>query len=355
MALSTGSVQIRDEDRATLLSWTRSSSVRAGVATRARIVLAAGEGEGTSSISRRLGVSRPTVIHWRERYAADGLTGLDDAERSGRPKTIDDAAIIAATLEPPPKRLAVTHWSTRLLAGELRIGHATIARAWRRYGVQPWRSETFKFSTDPELEAKVRDVIGLYLNPPEKAVVLCVDEKSQIQALDRTAPILPIRPGLPEKATHDYRRHGTTTLFAALEVATGTVTDACYDRHGKAEFLDFMKKVARAYPRRELHVVVDNYHTHKHAEVDAWLAKHPRITLHFTPTSGSWLNLVEVFFGIITRQAIRRGTFTSVKELVAAITRFIDGWNDRCHPFTWTKTADEILPHTRQGTSEARH
>jgi transposase len=355
MALSTGSVQIRDEDRTTLLSWTRSSSVRAGLATRARIVLAAGEGEGTSSISRRLGVSRPTVIQWRERYAADGLAGLEDAERSGRPKTIDDAAIIAATLEPPPKRLAVTHWSTRLLARELRIGHATIARAWRRYGVQPWRSETFKFSTDPELEAKVRDIVGLYLSPPEKAIVLCVDEKSQIQALDRTAPILPIRPGLPEKATHDYRRHGTTTLFAALEVATGTVTDACYDRHGKAEFLDFMKKVARAYPRRELHIVVDNYHTHKHAEVDAWLAKHPRITLHFTPTSGSWLNLVEVFFGIITRQAIRRGTFASVKELVAAITRFIDGWNDRCHPFTWTKTADEILPHTRQRTSEARH
>jgi len=356
MALSTGWVQIRDEDRATLLSWTRSSSVRAGVATRAKIVLAAGNGEGTSSISRRLGVSRPTVIQWRERYAAAGLAGLDDAERSGRPKTIDDAAIIAATLEPPPQRLGVTHWSTRLLGAELRIGHATIARAWRRHGVQPWRRETFKFSTDPALEAKVRDVVGLYLDPPEKAVVLCVDEKSQIQALDRTAPILPLRPGLPEKATHDYRRHGTTTLFAALEVATGKVTDACYDRHGKAEFLAFLKKVARAYPRRELHVVVDNYHTHKHDDVNAWLAKHPRITLHFTPTSGSWLNLVEVFFGIITRQAIRRGTFTSVKDLVAAISRFIDGWNERCHPFTWTKTADEILPHARrQRTSEAGH
>lgn len=181
----------------------------------------------------------------------------------------------------------MTHWSTRLLASELKVGDATIARAWRRYGVQPWRRETFKFSTDPQLEAKVRDVVGLYLNPPQKAVVLCVDEKSQIQALDRTAPILPLRPGLPEKATHDYVRHGTTTLFAALEVATGKVTDACYDRHGKAEFLDFLKKVARAYPRRELHVVVDNYHTHKHAEINDWLAKHPRITLHFTPTSGS--------------------------------------------------------------------
>ena len=323
---------------------------------RAKVVLAAADGEGTSAISRRLGVSRPTVIQWRERYVADGLAGLDDAQRSGRPKTVDDAAIIAATLEPPPQPLGVTHWSTRLLARELGVGHATIARAWRRYGVQPWRRETFKFSTDPELEAKVRDVVGLYLNPPEKAVVLCVDEKSQIQALDRTAPILPLRPGLPEKATHDYRRNGTTTLFAALEVATGKVTDACYDRHGKAEFLDFLKKVARTYPRRELHVVVDNYHTHKHPEIETWLTKHPRITLHFTPTSGSWLNLVEVFFGIITRQAIRRGTFTSVKDLVTAISRFIDGWNDRCHPFTWTKTADEILPHARrQRTSEPGH
>jgi transposase len=355
MALSTGLVQLGDEDRATLLSWTRSSSVRAGLAMRAKVVLAAADGEGTSAISRRLGVSRPTVIQWRERYAAAGLAGLDDAVRSGRPKRVDDAGIIAATLDPPPARLGVTHWSSRLLARELSIGHATIARAWHRYGVQPWRRETFKFSTDPELEAKVRDVVGLYLDPPDKAVVLCVDEKSQIQALDRTAPILPLRAGLPEKATHDYRRHGTTTLFAALEIATGKVTDACYDRHGKAEFLDFMKKVARAYPRRQLHVVIDNYHTHKHPEVQAWLAKNPRVTLHFTPTSGSWLNLVEVFFGIITRQAIRRGTFTSVKELVTAISNFIDGWNDRCHPFTWTKTADEILPHARQRTSETRH
>jgi transposase len=356
MSLSTGLVRLRDEDRATLLSWSRSSSVRAGLAQRAKIVLAAAGGEGTNSICRRLGVTRPTVSHWKKRYATDGLVGLDDAPRSGRPKRIDDAAIIAATLEPPPERLGVTHWSTRMLGDHLKIGHATVGRAWQRYGVQPWRQETFKFSTDPELEAKVRDVVGLYLNPPEKAIVLCVDEKSQIQALDRTAPILPLRPGLPEKATHDYKRNGTTKLFAALEVATGKVTDACYDRHGKAEFLDFLKKVARADPRRELHVVVDNYHTHKHDDINVWLAKHPRITLHFTPTSGSWLNLVEVFFGIITRQAIRRGSFANVKDLVTAISRFIAGWNDRCHPFIWTKTADEILPHARrQGTSEARH
>ena len=304
--------EISDSDRATLESWIRSSTVPAGHVERARIVLAVAAGAGTSGAARRLGVSRPTVIKWRDRFAAHGIAGLDDEPRSGRPKTIDDAAILAATLNPPPDSLAVTHWSNRLLGRHLGIGDATVARAWRRYGVKPWRRETFKFSTDPQLEAKVRDVVGLYLNPPTNAIVLCVDEKSQIQALNRTQLILPVRPGLPKKATHDYQRNGTTTLFAALEVVTGKVTDRCYDRHGKAEFLDFLKKVARAYPRRQLHVVCDNYHTHKHADITGWLAKNPRIALHFTPTSGSWLNLVEVFFSIITRQAIRRGSFDSV-------------------------------------------
>ena len=354
--MATAALVISDEDRGTLESWTRSRSIRASHVERARIVLAVADGRGTSGTARQLGVSRPTVIKWRDRFIEHGVAGLDDEPRPGRPKRVDDSAIIAATLEPPPEQLAVTHWSSRLLAKRLGIGDATVARAWRRYHVQPWRRETFKFSTYPQLEAKVKDVVGLYLNPPEKAIVLCVDEKSQIQALNRTAPILPLREGLPERATHDYKRNGTTTLFAALEVATGKVTDQCYDRHGKTEFLDFLKKVATAYPRRQLHVVLDNYHTHKHAEINAWLAKNPRVTLHFTPTSGSWLNLVEVFFGIITRQAIRRGSFDSVKDLVTAISRFIDGWNDRCHPFTWTKTADEILPHaTRKRTSDARH
>jgi transposase len=349
-------LSITAEDRATLESLTRSRTAGAGQVERARIVLAVADGAGTTGSADLVGVSRPTVIKWRNRFAQHGLAGLDDEPRSGRPKTIDDAAILAATLDPPPDKLGVTHWSTRLLAAHLGIGDATVARAWRKYGVKPWRRETFKFSTDPQLEAKVRDVVGLYLDPPEKAIVLCVDEKSQIQALNRTAPILPVRPGLPEKATHDYKRNGTTTLFAALEVATGRVTDQCYDRQGKAEFLDFLKKVAKAYPRRELHVVVDNYHTHKHDDINVWLAKNPRITLHFTPTSGSWLNLVEVFFGIITRQAIRRGSFDSVKQLVAAIGTFIEGWNDRCHPFVWTKTADAILPHaTRKRDSDARH
>src|SRR5947209_7472199 len=345
---------LSDQDRATLESWTRCSTISAGQRERAEIELAVSDGTGVSGASRTLGVSRPTVIKWRDRFAADGVAGLADRPRSGRPKTIDDAQIITATLDPPPASLGVTHWSSRLLARQLGIGDATVARAWRAYRVQPWRQETFKFSTDPELEAKVRDVVGLYLNPPEKAIVLCVDEKSQIQALNRTQPILPVRPGLPERATHDYKRNGTTTLFAALEVATGTVTDRCYDRHGKAEFLDFLKLVAKTYPRLQLHLVLDNYHTHKHDEVERWLVKHPRITLHFTPTSGSWLNLVEVFFSIITRQAIRRGTFDSVAELIEKIRTFIDGWNDGCHPFTWTKTAEEILPHaTRQRTSDA--
>jgi len=342
------------QDREVLSSWVRSSSVRAGLSLRARIVLAAGDGQGTTAIASRLGVSRPTVIKWRDRYAAEGIEGLLDAPRPGRPKVVDRAAVIAATLEAPPAALGVTHWSSRLLAAQLGVGDATVARAWRAHGVKPWRRETFKFSTDPELVAKVQDIVGLYLNPPTNAVVLCVDEKSQIQALDRTAPILPLRPGLPEKATHDYKRNGTTTLFAALQIGTGKVTDACYDRHGKAEFGEFLKKVARAYPRRELHIVLDNYHTHKHPEIQAWLEKHPRIHLHFTPTSGSWLNLVEVFFGIITRQAIRRGTFASVKELITAIRTFIDGWNQRCHPFEWTKTVDEVIPR-RQRTSDARH
>ncbi len=354
--MPSSTLAISVQDRATLESWTRSSTVSAGQRERALIVLAVAEGASVSGAARSLGVSRPTVIKWRDRFAVDGVDGLADLARSGRPKTIDDAQIIAATLDAPPESLAVTHWSTRLLGRYLGISDATVARAWRAYRVQPWRQGTFKFSTDPELAAKVRDVIGLYLDPPTNAIVLCIDEKSQIQALNRTQPILPVRPGLPERATHDYKRNGTTTLFAALEVATGTVTDRCYDRHGKAEFLAFLKLVAKTYPRRRLHVVLDNYHTHKHDDINQWLAKNPRITLHFTPTSGSWLNLVEVFFSIITRQAIRRGSCDNVKQLVAAIRAFIDAYNDRCRPFVWTKTADDIIPRaTRQSTSDARH
>ncbi len=350
---------VRVEDRKVLQEWVRASSVSAGAAQRARILLLAADGESNAEISRLVGVSLPTVRSWRDRYLVRGLAGLADRPRSGRPAVHDENAVIAATLEPPPAKLGVTHWSARLLADELGISFATVARIWRRWGLKPWKAETFKFSTDPELEAKIRDVVGLYLNPPAKAVVLCVDEKTQIQALDRTAPILPLRPGVPEKQTHDYRRHGTTTLFAALEIATGKITDRCFPKHTNAEFLTFLKQCAKAYPHVPLHVVVDNYATHKHPNVLAWLAKNPRVTLHFTPTSGSWLNMVEIFFGIITRQAIRRGTYTSVKDLETAIGLYIDGWNDRAHPFTWTKNADDIIAHARPShqkkTSYTRH
>jgi transposase len=345
----TVAVRMPAEDRAELLRWTRLPSLRAGLALRARIVLLADEGVGTNEIVDRVGVSKPTVIAWKKRYAVEGIAGLDDRPKPGRPAQVDEVAVVLATLEAPPERLGVTHWSSRLLGHQLGISNVWVARIWRKWGLQPWRRESFKFSTDPELEAKVRDVVGLYLNPPDKAVVLSIDEKSQIQALDRTAPILPMRPGLPEKATHDYVRHGTTTLYAALEVTTGKVTDACYPRHRHEEFLRFLKHVAKTYPRVKLHLVVDNYATHKHPDVQAWLARNPRITMHFTPTSGSWLNMVEIFFGIITRQAIRRGTYRSVKDLIAAIERFIDGWNERCQPFTWTKTADDILAKASRG------
>lgn len=334
----------------------RSSSGRAGLAQRARIVLLAADGESNTAIADKVGVSRPTVIGWRQRYESRGIAGLDDEPRSGRPRLVDHRAVVVATLKPPPKKLGVTHWSSRLLAVRLGISNGTVAKAWRDYGVQPWRSETFKFSTDPELVAKVTDVVGLYLAPPENAIVLCVDEKSQVQALDRTQPMLPMQPGMPERRTHDYVRHGTTTLFAALEIATGKVTAAVKPRHRHQEFLAFLKQVAKAYPEDELHLVMDNYAAHKRVEVRDWLAANPRIRVHFTPTSGSWLNLVEVWFGIIERQAIRRGTFRSVRDLNAKIRAFINGWNDRCHPFVWTKPADQILKKAnRQTTSNTRH
>jgi transposase len=247
---------LREGDRERLTRLTRASSGRAGLAQRARIVLLAADGESNTAIAGRVGVSRPTVIDWRNRYAAQGIMGLEDDARSGRPRTIDHREIVAVTLSPPPKKYGVTHWSSRLLGRHLGISNGTVAKAWRDYGVAPWRVETFKFSTDPELVAKVIDVVGLYLAPPENATVLCIDwghrpragEKSQIQALDRTAPMLPMQPGLPERRTHDYKRHGTTMLFAALEIATGRVTGACKPRHRHQEFLTFLKQVARAYP-----------------------------------------------------------------------------------------------------------
>lgn len=339
---------LREGDRKRLADLARLPSVPSGLAKRARIVLLAADGMPNAAIARAVGVSRPTVIGWRDRYAAGGIAALEDEPRSGRPAEISEADVVIATLAAdgrPPERLGITHWSARFLARELGISFASVARIWRKWNIQPHRIETFKFSTDPQLEAKLRDVVGLYLDPPDNAVVVSVDEKSQIQALDRTQPMLPLRPGLPARQTHDYKRNGTTTLFAAPEVATGKISaDACYPRHRHQEFLRFLKKVAAAHPAVELHVVLDNYGTHKHPEIRKWLARpeNQRITLHFTPTSCSWLNMVEIFFGIITRQAIRRGTFRSVKELTAAIGVFIDACNERCQPFSWTKDADEL-------------
>src|SRR6266487_1934544 len=325
---------LTDADRAKLERRARDRGAQARVAERARIVLLAAEGLTGPQIAGRVGCTEPTVIKWRRQYAEAGLAGLEDAPRPGGPRRVLTgqaiSEILSATVTPPPDALqaaGVTHWSSRRLAEWLRrsrrieVSHDSITRLWRRFCLQPHRSEGFKFSTDPQLDAKVRDVVGLYLHPPDNAVVLCIDEKSQCQALERSQPILPMRSGIPERQTHDYARH----------------------RH--QEFLRFLKKTAAAYPGTELHVVLDNYSTHKHADIRKWLAKpeNQRITLHFVPTSCSWLNLVECFFSIITRQAIRRGSFTSVKELVAAIGVFIDGWNDHPRPFAWTKDADEIL------------
>ena len=347
---------VREQDREELVRRSRSKSVPARVVQQARIVLLAEQGLTGPAIAERVGCSEPTVVSWRRRYAERGLLGLDDAPRPGGPVRVMtpevQAQVLADTVTPPPESLqaqGVSHWSARRLAGWLGthrgivVSHDSIAALWRRFCLQPHRVEGFKFSTDPELEAKVRDVVGLYLDPPKGAVVVCVDEKSQIQPLDRTQPILPMRPGQVERQTYDYKRNGTTTLFAALEIATGKVIDACKPRHRHQEFLGFLKQVAKAYPRVQLHVVADNYAAHKHPKVKAWLARNPRIHMHFTPTGCSWLNLVECFFSILTRQTIRRGSYTSVADLTAAIQTYIDGWNERATPFTWTKPADDIL------------
>jgi transposase len=334
--------------------------VAAREAQRARIVLLAAQGYSGLDICELVGVSEPTVVKWRSQFEKHGLAGLQEQPRPGRPRTVVDEAkehlVLWHTLLKPPEDLGVEQWSSRLLAKRVGLHHSQVARIWQRRRLKPWKNGTFKFSTDPELEAKVRDVIALYLHPPEGAVVLCVDEKSQCQALERTQPMLPVRPGMSPKRTHDYKRHGTTTLFAALEVATGKVVDECMPRHRHQEFLKFLKLVAKQYPKVALHIVCDNYSTHKHANVNKWLKRNPRVTLHFTPTSASWMNLVETFFSIISRQAIHRGSFDSVPQLIDRIRTFIEAWNERCEPFVWTKTADEVLPKCKaQVTSATLH
>lgn len=335
-------VDVSRSDRKELEAWLRAQTMPHALAVRARIVLGSAQGESIRELAERLDVSQPTVCRWRDRYRKLGIAGLKTRARSGRRRRITHAqerGVVAATMRPPQ---AATHWSAVRLAKAVGLSPATVHRIWQKYGLQPHRVEHFKFSTDPEFETKLADIVGLYLDPPERALVLCVDEKSQIQALNRTAPLLPLRPGIPAQMTHDYQRNGTTSLFAALEVASGKVHGRCYRQHRHLEFVAFLKSLARSYPRREIHLICDNYGTHKHPAVRQWLAAHPRFHIHFTPTSASWLNLVERWFGVISQQAIRRASFDSVAELERAITRFLDNWNQHAKPFVWTKTAERI-------------
>jgi transposase len=337
--------ELTDTEREELTRWTRRSKASQALALRARIVLSCAQGLPNYEVAQRLNVAQATVGKWRERFRTMRLQGLADAPRPGGPRTISDERveeIVTKTLTTKPK--AGTHWSTREMAAATGLSRATIHRIWQTFGLQPHRAETFKLSTDPLFVEKTRDVVGLYMAPPDRAIVLCVDEKSQVQALDRTQPIFPMRPGVPERHSHDYRRHGTTSLFAALDIASGKVIGACHRRHRHQEFLRFLRRIDAEVPKHlDVHLVLDNYATHKHPSVRRWFASHPRFVLHFTPTSASWLNQVERFFAEITRRRIRRGTFTSVAALERAINDYIANHNERSAPFVWTATADTIF------------
>ena len=337
-------VKPADQEKLELLARRPKTAQR--VAIRSKIVLRAAEGLPNQEIARQLGVTGATVGKWRERYRVQGMEGLSDEPRPGTPRKITDAKVeeaVTQTLESLPA--AATHWSTRSLAEKVGLSQSAVVRIWNSFGLQPHRTETFKLSTDPYLVEKVRDIVGLYLNPPEHAIVLCVDEKSQVQALDRTQPILPLRPGLPEQRTNDYERHGTTSLFAALDIATGKVIGECHRRHRHQEFLKFLDLVDSKLPpdEREVHLVLDNYGTHKAPKVIRWFARHPRYHLHFTPTCGSWVNQVERWFAKITEKRIRRGSFDSVRSLEKAIKEYLKHNNENPKPFVWTADADLIL------------
>ena len=326
---------------------TRHPSTPQAIVLRCHVVLGAAGGIANNELARQLCTSLPTVLLWRRRFEQQGLFAiLEDKHRSGRPRALTpekEAAIVEATRNTKPRH--ATHWSVRSMARSQGVSSATIQRIWKAYHLQPHRVEHFKFSTDPEFVQKVRDIVGLYLNPPDRAAVFSLDEKSQIQALDRTQPILPLRPGLPERQTHDYERHGTTTLFAALNVFEGTVIGHCQPRHRHQEFRTFLERLdaSLADPEQEVHIIMDNYGTHKHPEVKKWFAAHPRYHLHFTPTGSSWLNQIERWFAEITAKRIRRGTFRSVKELTRAIEAYIRDHNKNPRPFLWTATARSIL------------
>ena len=335
------------DERSKLEAWVRRPKTSQRLALRSRIILAAVEGKSNTEIAGELGVTLPTVGKWRQRFLDDRLEGLVDEPRPGAPRTITDAQVeevVTKTLESKPKN--ATHWSTRSMAEAAGLSQTAVARIWRAFELKPHLRETFKLSTDPYFVEKVRDVVGLYLNPPERAIVLSVDEKSQCQALDRTQPILPMTPGQAERGTHDYERHGVTSLFAALDVATGKIIGECHRRHRQQEFVKFLDTIDAAIPAENgvtIHLILDNYATHKSPKVKRWLARHPRFTVHFTPTSGSWLNQIERFFAEITQKQIRRGSSRSVKALEKAIGAYLEEHNKDPKPFVWTASADLIL------------
>lgn len=336
---------LTDEDRNQLESYVRSRSIPSGLSTRFKIILLAADGMENKEISEKVGLSRASVGKWRKRYFENGLQGLHDELRPGRPRTVSDekvSELINKTLKSQPE--GETHWSTRTMANETGVSHMTVCRVWQAFGLKPHRTETFKLSTDPFFVEKVRDIVGLYLSPPENALVICVDEKSQCQALERSQPALPLGFGYAEGYTHDYLRHGTLTLFAALDVATGGVLAQAKKRHRHQELLQFFRHIDANVPLElDVHVIMDNYSTHKHAKVRSWFASRPRYHLHFTPTYSSWLNQVETWFGIITRKTIRRGSFRSTKELAEKIDQFVKSYNKNSKPFIWTATAESIF------------
>lgn len=338
-------VVLSEVEREQLESWARRAKSAQALAQRSRIVLAAADGMKNTEIAERFSLDHKTVRKWRNRFVADRLEGLLDEPRPGRPRIVSDARVeevIVKTLESTPKD--ATHWSTRSMAAEVGLSQSAVARIWRAFGLQPHRQETWKLSRDPQFIDKVRDVVGLYLDPPERAVVLCVDEKSQIQALDRTAPILPMLPGTPQRATHDYKRSGTSSLYAALDITTGKVIGSLHARHRAVEFKKFLATLDQEVPRNlDVHLILDNASTHKTPAIQRWLAAHPRFVLHFTPTSSSWLNLVERWFAELTNKKLKRGTHRSVRALNQDIRDWIETWNENPRPFVWTKTADQIL------------
>jgi transposase len=341
---------LREEDRPELVRWSRRMKSSNGLAQRARIVLRCAEGRPSSDVAAALGVTNATVGKWRARYIARGLGGLLDEPRCGAPRQISDEAVeavVTKTLESMPRD--ATHWSTRSMAAASGISYASVRRIWHAFGLQPHRVEHFKLSNDPQFIAKVRDIVGLYLHPPERALVLSVDEKAQIQALDRTQPILPLRPGIAERQTHDYLRHGTTSLFAALDVKSGTVIGEMHHRHRSIEFKGFLQRIDREVPADlAIHVIIDNYSTHKTPAIKRWLLRHPRVHLHFTPTYSSWINQVERWFAGLTQKQLRRGTHRSTRELEKAIRSYLAVSNEHPKPFVWVKMADEILASVRR-------